>query len=233
MKRTFSLTVGLLLLVTGVVALVITFTPSGSGSFIWRWGGWRLWPLTVLALGVALSLLPLIVWGRRGLGALFIPGLPIVTTGGLLLFGSLFDAWGIWSVAWPLPILALALGFFFAALYTRAVGLVVPAIIVGINALLFLFCTSTGLWEAWAVLWALEPLAVGLALLALNVKVRKSGLFLAGVILCGVGALGLLGMPALLAYGWWFKLIGPVVLVGLGALLLLHALFVPQVSKAV
>jgi hypothetical protein len=40
-------------------------------------------------------------------------------------------------------------------------------------------------------------------------------------------------MPALLAYGWWFKLIGPVVLVGLGALLLLHALFVPRVSKAV
>ncbi len=233
MKRAFSLIVGLLLLATGLAALAVTFMLPGWDSFVWRWGGWRLWPLSVLALGVAFSLLPLIAWGRRGLGALFIPGLPIVTTGGLLLFGSLFDAWGIWSVAWPLPLLALALGFFFAALYTRAVALVVPAIVVGINALLFLFCTSTGLWEAWAVLWALEPLAVGLALLALNVKVRKSGLFLAALILCGIGALGLLGMPALLAYGWWFKLIGPVVLVGLGALLLLHALFVPQVSEAI
>ena len=103
-------------------------------------------------------------------------------------------------------------------------ALIVPAIIIGVNGLIFQFCALTGWWSAWAVLWAMEPLSVGLALLALNTKLHKRGLFLAGVILCSVAALGLIGMSALVAGRLWINLLGPLVLVGLGALVLLSAL---------
>jgi hypothetical protein len=34
------------------------------------------------------------------------------------------------------------------------------------------FCALTGLWNAWAVLWTVEPLSVGLSLLAVSAKTR-------------------------------------------------------------
>jgi hypothetical protein len=90
---------------------------------------------------------PLAVRGKRGLGALFIPGMPTLATGLILLLASVFRRWDVWAWLWPLEVLALAAGFLVAAIYTRVIELVIPAIIIGLNRLLLQFCTVTGLWE--------------------------------------------------------------------------------------
>ena len=100
-----------------------------------------------------------------------------------------------------------------------------PAIIIGLNGVVFQFCALTGWWGSWSVLWTVEPLAVGLAFLVLALKYRKPGLVIAGAILCGMAALGFMGMSALFASRWWgFGLLGPLFLVALGCYLLVWGL---------
>lgn len=166
-------------------------------------------------------LTPFLVQRRAGWGGMFIPGVPILATGAILLFTSVFDVWGAWRWLWPVEVWSLALGFALAALYMRNIWLMIPAIIVGANGLLFQFCALTGWWEVWAVLWAIEPLSVGVALLVVNVAKRQTGLLIGGLILCGVGAISMIGMTAILPEWWLLNLLGPALLVGTGFLLLL------------
>lgn len=231
MNRKLTLITGILLIFLGLAALGITLVMPLLGLSAWTFGVWRLWPLLVIGLGAFFVLFPLLTAGRRGLGGMFIPGVLMLTTGGILLFASIFDAWDVWRYAWPAQVLALAVGFFLATWRTGVVALIVPAIIIGINGLIFQFCAITGWWSAWAVLWALEPLSVGLALLALNLKLQKRGLFLAGVILCSLAAVGLIGMSFLVVGRIWINLLGPLILVGLGAFLLLNALLSGRATK--
>ena len=107
----------------------------------------------------------------------------------------------------------------------------IPATIVGLNGLLFQFCAITGLWDAWAVMWTIEPLSVGLPLLLIGARKRLPGLLSAGLVLCGVAGVGLAGMTAILSMnwilsGWWrmFKLVGSAILILVGALLLFWGL---------
>jgi hypothetical protein len=231
MNRKLLLITGILLILLGLAALSATLVMPLLGFTAWTFGVWRLWPLLVISLGALLVMLPLLASEQRGLGALFIPGVPVLAMGSILLFASVFDAWEIWRYAWPGAPLALSVGFLLAAWRIRAIGLIVPAIILGINGLIFQFCAITGWWSAWAVLWALEPLSVGLALLALNLKLQKRGLFLAGVILCSLAAVGLIGMSFLVVGRIWINLLGPLILVGLGAFLLLNALLSGRATK--
>lgn len=214
MNRRFSSLIGTILILTGILALMCNLAMPVLKLSVWRWGAWRLWPLAVVSVSAFFLLPPLLVRGRRNLGVLFIPGMPILTTGAILLLASLFDWWGAWGWLWPLEVLALAQGFLFATVYTQVIWLVIPAIIIGANGLLLLFCALTGLWEAWAVLWAVEPLSVGLSLLVIGAKRHLSGLFVVGLIVCGLAGLGLVGMTTLLS-GWW-----PLSLLGSGALIL-------------
>ena len=62
--------------------------------------------------------------------------------------------------------------------------------IIGVNGLMLAFCNLTGLWSAWAILWPIEPLSIGLGLLILGVVNRSSGAKLAGLILTGVAGAG-------------------------------------------
>jgi hypothetical protein len=102
----------------------------------------------------------------------------------------------------------------------RAVWLLLPTIVIGANGLAFLFCALTDLWELWTALWAIEPLSLGLALLAINIKKRSAGLFIAGLVLCGVAAVGLMGMSALFP-GWvLINLVGPAILILIGLLVI-------------
>jgi hypothetical protein len=166
----------------------------------------------IAGVGLAFVLPPFLVRGRRWLGALLIPGFPILMTGTILLVASVFNAWSIWAWLWPMELLALASGFLFAAIYMQLIWLLIPAIIIGLNALLFQFCALTGLWHWWSVLWVIEPLSVGLALLAVNVKVRSTGLSIAGLVLCGVAGLGFMLMIAVLGAWWPVGLLGPTLL---------------------
>jgi hypothetical protein len=219
MNKQFSALAGIALILLGASALVFNLAMPILGLNMWRLLIWRFWPLTVVGLGLALMLLPLLATGRRGLGALFIPGMPVLTTGGILLFTSVFHVWSAWGWLWPLEVLSVAMGFLFAAIWMRSIWLLIPAIIVGANGMVFQFCTLTGLWRAWAVLWTIEPLAVGLAFLVIGAAKRLGGLFLAGIILCGLGGVGLVGMT-LVGPSWWLiRLAGPVVLIGVGFLL--------------
>jgi hypothetical protein len=191
---------------------------------------WRYWPLSVICVGVALVLPPLLFRGRRGLGGMFIPALPVLTTGGLLLFSSVFDWWEAWSWLWPFEVLSVAVAFLLAAAYMRVIWLLIPSIIIGANGLLFLFCAVTGLWEVWAVMWTIEPLSVGLALLLIGGIKRRHGLMLAGLILCIIGGVGLVGMASVMSLAWFaswvwlFRFLVPIALVLVGASLLVWSL---------
>jgi len=181
-ERSLSLIFGLALVAIGVVSLL--------GNTLLAVQAWRMWPLTVIILGLALCAPGFFGLKKRGLGSFFIAGIPVLTTGGILLFASLFNRWDVWSLAWPLEVMGVALGFALAAIFMRVAGLAIPAVIIGLNGLLLAFCNLTGLWEAWAVLWPIEPLAIGLSLLVLGVVNRSPGTKLAGMILTGIAGVG-------------------------------------------
>lgn len=221
MKRGFAVLVGGMLIVVGGLALAFNLlAPIVLPEFL-RWEMWRLWPLIVICSGLLFVVPPFLVRGKRGLGGLFIAGVPVLANGGILFYTSIFDRWGAWEYLWPIEVMALAAGFLIAAIYMRAIWLLLPAIFLGTNAAIFQFCAITDLWGLWAVLWALEPLSIGLAFLLINIKQRSVGLFIAAMILCTIGALGLMGMSALFP-GWWLiHLMGPIAFVITGLALLI------------
>jgi hypothetical protein len=184
MKNTnpLSLIFGLALIVIGGLSLL--------GNTLLRLEAWRLWPTIVIVAGLILTAPGFLGFTRRGFGAFFIPGVPVLVTGGILMVGSLFQSWHVWTVAWPLEVLGVALGFALAAIFMRVPGLAFPAIIIGLNGLVLAFCNLTGLWSAWALLWPIEPLAVGLSLFVVGFFERSRGAITAGVILSAIAGVG-------------------------------------------
>ncbi|PKN92221.1 MAG: hypothetical protein CVU44_16455 [Chloroflexi bacterium HGW-Chloroflexi-6] len=181
-ERTLSLIFGIALLVIGALSMV--------GNLFLSTQAWRMWPLVVLAAGLALTLPGFLAIARPGLGAFFMPGIPVLTVGSILMFASITDNWEIWALAWPLLVLAAALGFGLSAIFMRVPGLAIPAIIIGANGLVLGFCNLTGLWSAWAILWPIEPLAIGLGLLVVGISNRSAGTNLAAMILIGIAGFG-------------------------------------------
>lgn len=207
---------GLILILLGGVALL----NSAVGTlFGWHFGLWRFWPLLVSALGLSFIAAPILFPRRRGLKALFIPGFPILITSSLLLLGSIFNVWGVWEYLWPLIVIGLAVGFLVSAVFMRNIWLMFPAIIVGVNGLILQFCAATGLWHLWAILWPLEPLSVGLALLVASAGVRPKMIW-AGLIVCLI-SVGLFSLMSLVLSGW-VSMVGAVLLILAGAGLIAH-----------
>jgi hypothetical protein len=229
MDKRFSLLAGVALLLVGTVALASNAAMYLLGVDLWRLP-WRFWPLAVVALGLLLVVSPFLTRGRRGLGWLFIPGMPVLVTGGILLFTSVFGAWGAWSWLWPLEVLSVALGFLFAAICTHAPWLLIPAIVIGANGLLFQFCAVTGWWNVWSVMWTIEPLSVGLALLVFGLRKRATALVVFAAALLGLGGVSLIGMTALVSLravwsgSWMLNLFAPFTLLAAGLLLLILSL---------
>ena len=151
---------------------------------------WRIWPIIVVLAGLGLTATGFFGLARRGLGSFFIAGIPVLTTGCILLYASLTGNWGIWAVAWPLEVLAVALGFALSAFFMRVAALAIPAFIIGLNGLLLGFCALTGLWQAWAILWPMEFLSVGLGLLILAIANKSAGVKLAATILFSIAGFG-------------------------------------------
>jgi len=181
-ERLLSLIFGFGLIAIGAVSL--------AGNLLLKLDAWRLWPVTVILLGLALTAPGFFGLARRGLGSFFIPGIPVLTTGVLLLVASMLNRWQIWGFAWPLEILALALGFALSAFFMRLPALAIPAFILGANGLLLGFCSLTGLWQAWALLWPIEPLSVGLGLLVLGIFNKSHGARVAAVVLFIIAGAG-------------------------------------------
>jgi hypothetical protein len=221
MNKRFSILVGITLILMGGLALAFNLVVPMLGLNIWYWGAWRLWPLLVVGCGLFFAVPPFLARGHRGLGGLFIPGVPILVTGGILLYTSVFDAWRAWEWLWPLEVLGVAFGFLCAAIYMRSIWLLIPTFIVGANGGVLQFCALTDLWETWAVLWTVEPLALGLAFLVISAARRSVGLFMAGVILCGIAGFGLIGMTAIMPTYWLLDLLGPALFISVGFMLLI------------
>jgi len=102
--------------------------------------------------------------------------------------------------------------------------------VIGANGLLFQFCALTGLWQVWAVMWAIEPLSVGLSLLLIGAIRRTPGLMTAGILLCSIGGVAIVGMSAILSATWlagWLwavRLVIPLSVILVGVLLLIWGL---------
>ncbi len=181
-KNLFPLIAGTVLVLIGVASL--------AANLLLKTEAWRFWPVIVILAGLGLTAPALFSFKVPGLGAFFIPGLPVLTTGSILMAASLTDNWGIWAWAWSLIVIALGLAFALGAFPLRAPGLAIPAVILGVNGLFLAFCAVTGLWAAWALMWPIEPLSVGIGLLILSLIERSPGAKLAGIILCGIAGAG-------------------------------------------
>ena len=174
-ERLFNLIAGVTLLAIGVIAL--------AGNVFLATKAWKLWPVIIVLAGVGLTIPGFFGISHRGFGSFFIPGIPVLTTGGILLYASLTNHWNVWAIAWTLEILALALGFTLAAIFMRVPALAIPAFIIGVNGVMLAFCAMTGLWQSWAILWPIEFLSVGLGLLTLGIANNSAGVKTAASIL--------------------------------------------------
>jgi len=210
--RFLSLVFGIGLVVIGIISLI--------GNLFLRLEAWRLWPIVVVLLGLGLTIPGFFGLVKRGFGAFFIPGIPVLTTGGILLVASLFHRWDVWAIAWPLEVLGVALGFTLAAIFMRLPALAIPAIIVGANGLLLGFCNLTGLWQAWALLWPIEPLSIGLGLLVLAFFNKSHGTRVAAVVLFTIAGGGFFIMSFISVFNYSILRFGaPLMLIITGVIL--------------
>jgi hypothetical protein len=177
-----SLLVGAGLILIGATTFV--------GNVFLKVEAWKMWPLIVLLAGIGFTIPALFAIKKPGMAAFFFPAFPTLTTGIILMYASLTGNWGIWAIAWPLEIIAVALSFTFAAVFFREAGLAIPAAIIWANGLALGFCAVTGMWQAWALIWPIEPLSVGIGLLILSYFNRSHGTRVAGMILCAVAGGG-------------------------------------------
>jgi hypothetical protein len=223
MQKKASLLIGVTLIVLGILALIgnLLIQAVGHGFVL----GLQAWPIFVVGAGLFLCLPPLIFPRQRGLSGLFVPGIPTLITGMLLFVGSVTGFWGIWTYLWPLEVLSVAAAFVLMAIYLKVPWLMIPASIIGLTGLVLQFCAATGWWSSWAVLWTVEPFAVGLPLLLIGIFKKIEGVKLAGIILCGLAGLCFAAMSTVLVTSLWItRLIGPVLVLGLGILLVVTAL---------
>lgn len=179
-RSTSSLIAGAILISLGVLALFVSL----SGLNLWT-ASWRWWPTVIIAFGALIALLPVFI-RQRWMGLLFIIAAPIIASGVMLLISMTSGQWFLWARWWPIEVLSVALGFLLAAIYAREAWLLVPAIVIGVNGGLFFFNMWYGQWYLWKVLWILQPLSLGLALLLVGV-IKPSGVTLG----CGLAFSGL------------------------------------------
>ena len=223
MQKKASLLIGVTLILLGILALAGNLLTQAVGhGFVL---GLRAWPIFVVGAGLFLCLPPFIFPRQRGLSGLFVPGLPTLITGILLFIGSMTGFWGIWSYLWPLEVLSVGAAFILMAVFLKVPWLMIPASIIGLTGLVLQFCAATGWWSSWAVLWTVEPFAVGLPLLLIGMSRKIEGVKLAGIILCGLAGLGFAAMSTVLVTSLWItRLIGPALVLILGLLLVVSAL---------
>lgn len=221
MQKILTILTGLSLLLFGVCALAGNLLLPGLGIRLTWLEPWRYWPLIVLGVGTLFFMLGLFSIRKPGFGAFFIPAIPINVTGALLFVASLFDMWQIWSFGWAFVVLGLAVGFLFASVATRNLYLGIPAIVLGANGLVLSFCSITGLWSWWSVLWTIEPLVVGLVLMLIAFKSGSPAVKIIGAAISGFALLTLfLAVSMSFMNGLGFRLLLPVLLFVVGGLLL-------------
>lgn len=129
---------------------------------------------------------------------------------------------------WPIIFFVIGVGFYLPALLlpdARAglAALFIPGTIMNGLGLIFFYNTLTGDWRSWAYLWTLIPGLVGVGLILAAWIGRWEG----GTVRTGLGlALGSAAVFSILAMFFGsraFGAIGPILLIGLGVLLLFRS----------
>lgn len=221
MQKAWNFIIGIVLILCGATTLAANLVLPALGISTSWFTPWSIWPLFILALGSVLLLMALYSIRSPGWSALFIPALPVITVGAILMFASVFNQWHVWNWSWSFIILALAVGFLLAAVFGRNAWLGIPAILIGANAVVLTFCSLTDLWEWWSVLWTIEPLALGLVFLLIAVKTRSGVMMLLGLLTCGFSAFAFSLMSGFAIFGdWAFRMATPALLILLGIVLL-------------
>jgi hypothetical protein len=226
MEKKASLFIGIFLLVLGALALGGNLLLSTRGlSFL---GNFSLWPLVVIAAGLLFGMPPFFFPKVRGLSGLAVPGLPVLATGAILLACTLSGNWGLWATLWPLEVIAIGLAFVFMTVWMRLIWLLIPAFLIEFTALVLQFCAATGLWASWAVLWVVEPLALGLAFLIIGLAKRYHILAIVGGGFCAFAGLGVAASSFFVStHSWLVNLIGPVFVLAMGVLVLILGFYKP------
>jgi hypothetical protein len=228
MQNKTSLLFGLTLVALAVLALAGNLVVRLFGAQALQ-AGFHTWPLVVIGAGLLFCIPPFLFRQQKGLGGLFIPGVPVLVTGFLLFAASLSGHWSLWGQWWPLEVISVAVGFVLAAIFLGVVWLMIPASIVGLIGLALLFSALTHQWAAWAVLWTVVPFAVGLPLLLIGIFHKADGLKLAGLILTCISGLAFVAMSALIVTSSWVTgVIGPIIILALGAFMVISALVKKQ-----
>ncbi len=142
------------------------------------------------------------------------PGLLLIALGAIFLAGNL----GAFSLLDLWPVLLIVLGLFFFVLWLRErpnYGLLMPASILVVVGLLFLYCQNNGWWYM-RDLWPVFIIAPGVGFFLMYfLGEQEGGLLIPGSILLGVGLVIMSGNRWVGA--WW-----PAVLIIIGVLLLLR-----------
>jgi serine/threonine protein kinase len=91
----------------------------------------------------------------------------------VLLWLSGIFGWKVFGHAWPLEIIAV--GVLLSALMAALAlpWMLIPAAILVGNGILFAYFALTGWWHHWTFLWPLEPLLVGLSIVAPFLLLRR------------------------------------------------------------
>ena len=168
----------------------------------------------------------------RNRGSLYV-GILLLAFGGVFLLAqlssTLMGPLNIhlgWGRLWPLIILLVGVAFLVPILIWwnerhKIIGLAVPGTIITVNGLILLYQALSGDWSSWAYLWTLEPISVGLGLLAMYaLGLKDRGLLIGAAIVGGIGLFFFVIFSSL--FGGWLKFLVPVVLIVVGLVLLMR-----------
>ena len=143
----------------------------------------------------------------------------------LIVLGIIFFLPNITSIRmhelWPFFILGLGIYFFILFFTDRTnFGLLMPASVLTVMGLLFLYCAMVG-WYTMNTLWPLFIIGPGIGFFLMYALGRKErGLLIPAFILTGLGCIFLMGTAG--AEDYW-----PVILILIGALML----FPPKTAR--
>lgn len=134
------------------------------------------------------------------------------------------DQWARAHLAWPLIIVAVGLTLLLIGLLGGTPGMAIPAsIVTGVGCLLY-WQNATGEWASWAYAWTLFPGFVGMGTMLTGLLGDRSASVSGGAWLVLISAVmfavfgSFLGGPDVFGAYW------PVLLIGLGVLLLIRPL---------
>jgi len=160
----------------------------------------------------------------------FIAGVILMGLGGLFLFAQLLGG-TFWSYFWPYLIIIAGLTFLGAMVYIGhgAGGLAIPGTVITTIGVILFFQNLLGLWRSWAYAWTMILIAVGVGMYLMGVwnysdRAKRVGKNLAGlgaVLLVLFGTFFGLGF-SFLGFGFAARVIWPVTLIVIGAILVMR-----------